>query len=99
MIFSSNRLERIIELVRNEEKLKESETQLAKELMQIRPDIPIIRCTGFSERITLEKARNMGIRELLMKPVAIRKLAKTVRRVLDRKVEGKHEGKNSEFAN
>ncbi|MDP3029139.1 MAG: GAF domain-containing protein, partial [Deltaproteobacteria bacterium] len=42
---------------------------LAKELLRIRPDIPIILCTGYSELITEEKAKAMGIRELVMKPV------------------------------
>ena len=57
--------------------------RLAKELMQVRPDIPIILCTGFSERITEEKAKGMGIREFVMKPLLMRDLANTVRQVLD----------------
>ena len=57
--------------------------RLAKELMQVRPDIPIILCTGFSERITEEKAKGMGIREFVMKPLVMRDLANTVRQVLD----------------
>ncbi|MBW2018772.1 MAG: PAS domain S-box protein [Deltaproteobacteria bacterium] len=58
-------------------------TELAKELMRIRPDIPIILCTGFSEVITPEKAMAMGIREFIMKPLMTRDLAESVRRVLD----------------
>jgi DNA-binding NtrC family response regulator len=49
----------------------------------LRPDIPIILTTGYSERISEEKAKTMGIKELLMKPVGLRALAATVRRVLD----------------
>ncbi|MBW2168751.1 MAG: PAS domain S-box protein [Deltaproteobacteria bacterium] len=56
--------------------------RLAKELMKIRPDIPVILCTGFSERITEEKAKEMGIRAFAMKPIVIRDLANTVREVL-----------------
>jgi PAS domain S-box-containing protein len=56
---------------------------LAKELMSIRPDIPIILCTGFSEVINAEKARSLGIREFLMKPFAPREIAETIRHVLD----------------
>ena len=56
---------------------------LAKELMKIRPDIPVILCTGFSERITAEKARGMGIKELAMKPLVMKDLATTIRKVLD----------------
>jgi len=35
-----------------------------QELMRIRPDIPVILCTGFSEAITQEKARAIGVKEL-----------------------------------
>jgi PAS domain S-box-containing protein len=57
--------------------------ELAREFMQIRPDIPIILCTGFSKLITEDKAKAMGIRELVMKPFAIRDMADTIRKVLD----------------
>jgi two-component system cell cycle sensor histidine kinase/response regulator CckA len=57
--------------------------KLAGELMQIRPDILIILCTGYSERITEEKANGMGIRAFVIKPLVMRDLANTVRKVLD----------------
>ena len=57
--------------------------KLAQELLRIRPGIPIILCTGFSEYITEEKAMAMGIREFVMKPLAIRDLAESMRRALD----------------
>ena len=57
--------------------------ELAVELLRIRPDIPIILCTGFSHLINSEKARSLGIRELVMKPVVGTELGQTVRRVLD----------------
>lgn len=59
--------------------------QLAKKLMEIRSDIPIILCTGFSELITKEKAKVMGIREFVMKPVVMSKIAEVIRRVLKQK--------------
>jgi two-component system, cell cycle sensor histidine kinase and response regulator CckA len=43
--------------------------RLAQELMKIRPDIPIIICTGFSEKISPEKAQQLGIKGFLMKPI------------------------------
>jgi CheY-like chemotaxis protein len=58
---------------------------LTKELLRIRPDIPIILCTGYSELITEEKARALGIRKLLMKPVVRAELARIIRHVLDQK--------------
>jgi PAS domain S-box-containing protein len=57
--------------------------KLARQLMQIRADIPVILCTGFSERISEEKAREMGIREFILKPLVMDKLAGAVRSVLD----------------
>lgn len=58
--------------------------ELARELMKIRPDTPVILCTGFSERITAEKAKEMGIKELAMKPLVMKDLATTIRKALDR---------------
>lgn len=56
---------------------------LAKEIMRIRPDIPVVLSTGFSHRIDDTKARTAGIRAFVMKPITTHDLAKTVRRVLD----------------
>ncbi len=56
--------------------------QLAKEIISIRPDIPIIICTGFSEQLTEEKAAAMGIKGLLMKPIIKSDMARMVRNVL-----------------
>lgn len=57
--------------------------QLAQRLMDIRPDIPVILCTGFNEAITEEKALEMGISKFVMKPVIKNELASTIRTVLD----------------
>ncbi len=58
--------------------------RLAQELMHIRPNIPIILFTGFDESITPELVKQIGIRELLMKPVSRSQLASAIRQVLDR---------------
>ena len=57
--------------------------RLAKEIFSIRPDIPVIICTGFSEGISPDKANAMGIRGFLMKPIVISEMAQMVRKVLD----------------
>jgi CheY-like chemotaxis protein len=57
---------------------------LSKEILKIRPDIPIILCTGYSEIMTEEKAKELGIREFLMKPMTMKHLAEVIRKVLDR---------------
>ena len=51
--------------------------------MAIRPDIPIILCTGFSEQIDERKAREMGISAFVMKPIVMGEMAATIRRVMD----------------
>ena len=56
---------------------------LAKRLMEIRPGLPVILCTGFSDQINDEKARSVGIVEFLLKPVLLHDLANTLRKVLD----------------
>jgi len=56
---------------------------LAREIIGIRPDFPIILCTGFSEEISEDAVNSIGIRALLMKPVTLQRLAGTVRRVLE----------------
>ena len=56
---------------------------LATELMAIRPDIPVILCTGYSKKISDESAAEIGIKAFAYKPVVKADLAKTVREVLD----------------
>jgi CheY-like chemotaxis protein len=57
--------------------------RLAREVKSIRPDIAVIICTGFSERINNERADDIGIKGVLMKPVVRSEMAKMVRKVLD----------------
>jgi CheY-like chemotaxis protein len=57
--------------------------RLAGELIRIRSDVPIILCTGFSERFDQRKAQSLGIRKLLMKPLDVSLLAESIRDVLD----------------
>jgi len=58
--------------------------ELVREIKRLRPDIPVILYTGFSEEITPDKAAEAGISALLMKPLTASEMAKTVRRVLDK---------------
>ncbi len=61
---------------------KKTGAALSKELMVVRPDIPIILCTGYSDTITSEEAATMGIKEFLMKPLNRRQLAESIHKVL-----------------
>ncbi len=57
--------------------------ELCEEIIKIRPDMPIIISTGFSELITDQKAKIIGARRLIMKPVIKSDMAKIIREVLD----------------
>ncbi len=57
--------------------------KLAAKLIEIRPGIPIILATGFSEKIDEGKAKSIGIKAYVLKPVVKRNLAKIIRKVLD----------------
>lgn len=56
--------------------------KLALEIMGIRANTPIVLCTGYSERMTERKAKELGIREYLSKPFVMNDLAQAVRRAL-----------------
>lgn len=56
--------------------------QLAMEILKIRSDIPIMICTGFTERLSEEQAKSIGIRKFLMKPMTMRDMSEGIREVL-----------------
>jgi len=57
--------------------------QLAKRIRDVRKDIPIIICTGFSEGAGREMASSLGIDAILMKPMTMSEMARIIRKVLD----------------
>jgi PAS domain S-box-containing protein len=57
---------------------------LSREFLNIRPDIPIVLCSGFSEMIDPEVIKGAGIKEFLMKPILLGEIAATIRRALER---------------
>ena len=58
--------------------------QMARKLKPIIPQVPIIICTGYSNRIDLETISRDGIERILTKPVSVSELAQCIREVLDR---------------
>ena len=56
---------------------------LTREVLSIRPDIPVLLCTGFSHRIDAVNAKHIGVRALIMKPYATGQIAEAVRSALD----------------
>ncbi len=60
---------------------KISGAELSEKMIKIRPDIPILMCTGFSENMSEEKAFEIGIKGLLIKPVEIIELARKINEI------------------
>jgi len=67
---------------------------LASEILKVRPGIPIIMTSGFSEKMNAEEARKIGVSEFIMKPISLGNLARTVRRVLDQQQATPAEGED-----
>ncbi len=57
--------------------------ELAKAMLELRPDLPIILCSGFSEILSKKSASELGIREFISKPILTRDLAGAIRRAID----------------
>jgi len=57
--------------------------RLAIEVLKIRPRIPVIICTGYSERMSAKKAAALGVRKYIEKPIDLRNMASSIREVLD----------------
>ena len=58
--------------------------ELARAIKNLRPDIPIVLCTGYSEKEDMAVGEAIGISQFVMKPLRKKALAETVRQVLDR---------------
>jgi len=57
--------------------------KLGQEILKIRDNIPVILCTGYSDKIDREKALSLGFKEFIIKPLTFTKLASVIRKVLD----------------
>jgi PAS domain S-box-containing protein len=57
--------------------------QLAQKILAIRPDIPVILITGFTDQLTEEKAQLLGVKKLVEKPIVMKDIAKVIRDALD----------------
>ncbi len=56
---------------------------IAREMLQIRPELPIILCTGYSSTVSAEKARTLGIKGFVQKPLTEKDIATAIRQVLE----------------
>lgn len=68
--------------------------ELAEEMLQLQPDLPVILCTGYSSRIDKIHARQKGIKEFVSKPLNRRETAQLIRKVLDENIASKQQRKN-----
>ncbi len=59
--------------------------ELAKRIIAIRPGIPVMLCTGYSESMSEDKALEAGIKAFIMKPLQLNEIAQAIRAVLDNK--------------
>lgn len=62
---------------------------LCREIWRVRPELPVILCSGFSETVNEESAAAMGIGAFLSKPYSMAEISEAVRRVLDGNTAGK----------
>lgn len=60
-------------------------SELATQIMAVRPNIPVILCSGFNQQLNERKAREAGIREFVMKPYTVATLARTIRKSIEEK--------------
>jgi CheY-like chemotaxis protein len=59
--------------------------ELTRALLSIRPDLPVLICTGYSARIDEARARAIGARALLSKPIDLRELGSALSAALERR--------------
>jgi CheY-like chemotaxis protein len=58
-------------------------TELAREILAIRKNLPVILCSGFPEKICREELASIGIKHFIMKPISRQELASIVHEILN----------------
>ena len=61
--------------------------ELAKQIIALRPGMPIILCTGYSDLIDEKRAREIGVREFVMKPYVVANFVQTIRKALKKETD------------
>jgi len=57
--------------------------EMARRMMTLRPDLPVIICTGFSDQVSTAQAEARGVRAVILKPMMVQEIAEIIRTVLD----------------
>ena len=73
--------------------------RLSKKLLAIKPDLPIIICTGYSERIDEQSAKEIGVKGFLFKPLVKSDLDAEIRRVIEESPSKPHGEKFQDWQN
>lgn len=71
-------------LVTDQTMPKMTGVQLASEVSRIKPGLPVLLCSGFGDVIQSEEVRNLGVQEVVMKPLTANEIAHKIRQVLER---------------
>ncbi len=58
--------------------------EFAREILKIRPDMPIILCTGFSDAVSYDRLRDIGVGDFIMKPILKHDLISSISRLLSK---------------
>ncbi len=58
--------------------------QLIRKIRSINPDIPVIICTGYIKLVQQQKTGSLGIGEIIMKPLELEYIARSIRRLLEK---------------
>lgn len=58
--------------------------EFARKALGVRKDMPILVCTGYSETVSLETAKEAGIREFVMKPITRKQMTEAIRRAMNK---------------
>lgn len=74
-------------------------TALAQALLQIRPELPVLLCSGFSEELTLERRKPPGVSEYLQKPFSLEELSAALQRILTHAKAARNENESVASAN
>ncbi len=61
--------------------------EMAREMKRLRPDLPIILCTGYDTTVAAADLEQTGIKDILLKPLTSHDLARAVARAMTRKTE------------
>jgi two-component system, cell cycle sensor histidine kinase and response regulator CckA len=78
------------DLVITDQKMRKMDgLKLVEVLLNVRPDIPIIMCTGYAEDIEQEMMKERGVSALVRKPVVFSELARVARKILEQKSSGR----------